>query len=704
MSQAPVLNGRTRKILKRDDPELLHELTRKADDTLEILYPEPVLADITTITDGLRGEAGPLMDIVAEVEQLRYGTDETPEKFKRQLEGNRRIRSNLTDNEIQRVASMITRNPYEVHSPTVGEDPDAVARADKRQQWGSNFFPAMERKGGSLRRMVIDSALTMSYGAYELYRTDSYDKLGKDLERREGETDQAYKKRTDPELMKASPLYGLRAVTAKNCWYRKDDEGVEHAVISDWKAYRYIYVNTREKYGQKKLDELKWPKPGDPGWQSAFNNTFSGQTFRQTDSTGNRPVVETIRYYDRCWYAYIVGSTLVELKRHHFRRVPVFPVECIPTSSDLPGQRTRGLTFGTRSLEFALNDRLTADHDRGMTFGRPKPVVETAVGGKLTLDRSKRPARIDLSDPRRTPQLNEGQRIVDAYGQFKPDTNEVMLTTFINLFQRSGQNPIAQGASPGADPAGYTVATLVGQVNDLYGIVLLNDARVAGEILDTVVFDIRDYVEEVVYLPVFKDSKYGNQVVTWLALDPEDVDECPFAVTCDPTDQQNKLARVQTYTGGWKDGVISRRRLQQDGYDIQNHQEEDDQIIVERVLEAVVPFLVDNALSIVMAGVSSAAQQSAMVADAQAQAMAAQGGGSGLVGADGSTPISSGAPMNPASPQPPTVGAGASAASQQAASPGPNGGGRLPVSRAMAGQNQGYVPPAGQGAPPQRGG
>lgn len=692
MSAFPALQPGAADVLKRDDPALLLEARKKREEADKIRYPEPTLGDLQRGVEGLRAAWEPWVQKADEFEKVRFLRDEMPEKYKRQLEGEVRIRSRLSHNEILRVVSMLTRNGYKVDSPSSGTSGPAQASATKRKRWGKEFFPSMERKARSpLRRIILDSATSIGMGAWELYRTEAYHGLDDEtLEVKDGETEEEYEQRTDGQLKEQGCPYGLRAITGKALKYLPDEDGLCKAVIIEWKAYRQVYADALENLSAEKLEELRMPKPGDQGW----TNSVSAWGQNYIDGTGSEPLVETWRYYDRRWFVYVVAGRIVEGPvLHHWGRVPIFPVEGIVTSSSLIAERIQGITYGMIDLETALNDQLTYAHDTTITYGKPKPVVEIMPGGSQMLDRQKNPVRIDLTSAG-APQLPVGAHIVDAYREFQPKLTELFTGTLLNLWQRSGINPVAQGASPGADPAGYTVNTLITAANDLYQTILENDARAAGEVLDTVMADIRDNYGDQAFLPS-EGSGEARGTVEFLGLGPKDISKAPMRVTIDPSSEQNRMARVQQLTDGWKSGVVPRQVLQIDGYGAESTEDWDDLIVEEQVEQRLTPMLVDLAFQEIMRGVAPQAFQSMYgttqqapassgLVDAQGNPLPPSGGGGGA-GAPGG-----GGEMAP--PQPASVG-GAAAAASDGASGGAN------FSTVMAGQDRGYVPPASASAP-----
>lgn len=245
----------------------------------------------------------------------------------------------------------------------------------------------------------------------------------------------------------------------------------------------------------------------------------------------------------------------------------------------------------------------------------------------------------------------------------------------LNLWERSGLNPVAQGQSPGADPAGYTVNTLIGAAQANYEGPLDNEATTFSRMAHFIRQLISKTFGEKVYLPASVAGRGGR--AEWLALGPEQVDDSPVIVTTDPLSDANRLALRQSLTQAWKDGLIARSKVQREGFNVDDPEAMDDEIIEDTAIEKLVGLLIDNTLLEVRMDLAQT------LPPAGAPAPGAPGGpggpgGPGQPGADvGAVP----APANP-----PTVGSVGSIGDAPA---GPRA---LPVSRARAGQGGGPPP------------
>ncbi len=653
-------------------------------------YPKPDKADIEELYQRLKPDFDLLHNLMGENRDVRYMRDETPKKWARRLQGARRFRSRLSHNETMRVAAMMTRNAPKVRVPQSGKYSADEKRGDKQSRWSNNLLPALERRSSRpLIRRFCDALCGDGMGVFEFYLTDNpvYDNLDttpRDIpDPKTGEMRQETPKevldRTESDLMGAPLPFGLRTVDPLAVFYEEDEDGICAALIVEQKPYRQVY-NTLKRKSAEQQQKYYLPRPGTNGWpvdSTSFTETWFSQELSGGSETNAQNSVLTMRYYDREWYSYIVGGIAVDgPRRHGLPGMPIFVTLGMVTSSSNKHEMVQGVTWGMKDMELTVNDLMTLELDVRYTTSRHRPVIETDSTGRAMETKNGKPAVLDLSGDA-VPYLAPGQHIVDAFANFKPQGNHEMVNAILGLYQRSGLNPIAQGESPGADPAGYTVNSLTQAAQSQYEILLDNFARTLGNIVDFARLTVRDTIREKVYLSVpMADNKQGG--TEWLALGPDDVDETPSIVVIDPLSDANRISVRQSLEQGNKEGFVSHRRVQSEGYNIDDPDAEDDDIAVD-------------------AAVNDLLQ--AAIEEAKATIYGRQAPPSGLVGPDGNPlppsgggqqPTANGA--QPAQPQAPTVGAGNAAASQFGAQPGPA---RQSAVSAQAGQARGMAATGG---------
>lgn len=502
------------------------------------------------------------------VRDVRYHRDQLPPKWQDQLEGATRIRSNLSNTEIGNARGLLGRNPIKVSIPPIGSLSNAVERANHEQRWCDSLPAALERETGHPLIQEVDDALVEGgICAVEVYLTDAYDGIDFNQTKATGdlagdaleETDAEYASRVEAELMTCGLPFGVRPVDPLSLLFDRDQYGVYVAVVSERKPYRVVFDDIRKKMTPKQFKSRNYPEP----WSE-------GVAERYTDYTGEGMVL-TRKYYDRRWYVYMVGSEIVEVKEHGMPGVPVLIGYGWVTSSPTLGEKYQGVTWGMVGLERALNDRLTLDFDVQVTYSRPLPYIESAVGAQMIMEQGTNRAKV-LDLTRGVIQLNPGQQLKDATASFKVQRTEG-LDILMGLFTRSGMNPVAQGESPGTDPSGYAINALQNSAQSRYKPFMDGKQRFWGNVFDFVRLVVRDVVAEDVYITAPMDDANPNSGLEWMKYGPDDVTETPCTVYVDPLDDTNRAAIAAWLGNGVDRGLVPEEELMKRGYGAQSTSE-----------------------------------------------------------------------------------------------------------------------------------
>lgn len=662
-----ILSPEALRQLKADDPQLARQYEAQRIAELDRLYPKPDTSELLEHHDDLRSGASGWHTTIRKNRTARYLQDKLPDKWQRDLKDGRRVFTRLSHNEIMRVVSAQTRNPWKFRVPPRGSTETARQRAQKQTRWLNQLLPALERRSKTaLRRIVADNQVGDSLGIWFVYLTQSYDSL--DLERGPDESDNEYLKRTEPLLQEAQLPFGVRSLDPLSVLWDMDEEGLECAYIHEIKPKRREYARLKREKSEEEFAKLGLDSPGKAG-QPPY-----GDTRERPANT-----VECIHYFDRRWYAYWVDGQLVDGPvEHRMPGVPLFLQEGMVTGSPNLSERLQGITWGMVDMEVAMNDLLTKEIDNAFTYGRPKAVIETPANGELMYDERERskPTVLDLSQPG-VPQLNPGQQLKNAYQGFSPYPTEHVQQAILSLWQRSGLNPIAQGESPGSDTAGFTVNTLTGAAQNLYEVNLDNEARAGSAMADFIRLLIRDTIGLPVYLstPMADKQKGGTE---WLGLGPEDIDETPSELTIDPLSDVNRLAVQQSLRQGNKEGYVPKREVQVRGFAADDPEAWDDEMAIDFAVQSLDAMAIEEAKAAIFAAQQPPPKPTILGPDGQPLPP--------------SEPSGQGIGAAPAPLQAPTVGAEQAQASK--VTPGPA---RLQPSTAMAGQNRMAIPPEGAG-------
>lgn len=678
-------------------PELAEqpEEEREAEDRLRRRnadYPRPTQGDIEEFVERAKRFFDPLHQSIRVERERRFLRDKTPEKWAKSLRDGRRFHSRLSYNEILAVVGAQTDNPPKVKiSPEGAKGRTKEGDRDKasfEQRWCQYLLPALERKAGpdGLRRMWVDAQSADGLVAYELYLdSDAYDAIDTspqlvfDAEhgRERYETDEEVMERTDEAMRSAEFPIGMRVTIADALLFDRDENGdVRTCAIVENKPRPLVREAARKRGYYDAIDKLDIPGPYSQGvpWQGGHG--------QRSNPGGDADYCETIRFYDRRWYAYIVDGKVVDGPReHHLPGVPVFIGPGIVTSSPNIEDRYQGICAGLGSIEVAVNDFMTLALDEGFLLAKPKYVVETPPQGDLIfIEGTQKSERLDL-DSEGVQQLNPGQKLVNALADHNPFLPLELFGHLLGFWGKNTLNPVAMGQSPGADAAGYTVSALQDSAWTKYRDNINTEARVLEKVVDFVRRMIRDTIRDKVWLSVpMDDGKEGG--TEWLALGPDDITDTPCKVTINPFTEQQKYQRRQSLMEGNERGFVPRSMVMRDGYDIEDVGSASDELIMDAAEQMTSQWAITTAMEELRMTTQPAAGVSPLA---------------GLVDPQG-RPLdqvanemrASGA--MPSDPNAPSVGAEASAASQDpfARQPGPGG---MSASEARGGQPSNYTPP-----------
>lgn len=648
----------TRELARSGDTSLLRELESKNKPNI----PKPDLPYIMATYEDLRSAYTDWRRAAKEERDRRYFKDQLPKKMqKEQLDG-RRYYTRMTHNEIMRVVAQQTDNPPRFLVPASGPYSHDKEKGQKQTRWANNLIEALERqaknrRGANLRRRAVDVQNEIGFAAFEIYLTNAYDGI-----KAEGAPDESPAKQLErlASLTRQRKLpFGVRVVDGLDLLLDEDDDFGTVAMICQEKPL----ASVKRKYGDGVTDA---PKPGSIGY---------GMDQANADRPSGVTTVPTIRYYDDRWYCYIVNGVIVDgPKEHGLPGNPVIPFYGPVTGSANMEQGVQGICWGMGPSEIALNDIITIMMDTQWKNRQPKFVIETASDGRLIPDETHpdKPATLDLSDLEAVQQLNPGQVLKNAYENWEPWFQLPLVNLLFQVWGKSAQNPIAQGESPGADTAGYTVATLSDNAATVYKDNILNEARAWGQVVDFIRLMIRDTIKVPVPLTVpMADRRKGG--VEWLDLGPEDITEVPTLTRIDPNSDAHRLANRQSWMEGNKAGYVPRREVQVNAFGADDPEGWDDEIVLDGLRERLAQLAVEHGLQDAQAVSTPPAGNPWQAGPGQQPPPQPSGAGGGPSG-----PATPG--PQPPPPNAPSVGAAQSAATRQFAG------------AARGGQDSGYVP------------
>ena len=690
--------------IKEFDPESAARLQRGRKAALDNELPEPTEDDINRLRirldsffhDWIHGDGGqnsatedadgatdpaPIgVPGLMRIRAMRYHKDQMPQKYRELLAAPYRFRSNLTANEIDRTVALATRNMPKIGIAAAGREPEDRRKSQSETRWANMLLPSLERAAGEpLLYPFADALFEGGVGYFEVFQTGAYDTL--DFDQGAGETDDAYVARTDSALLKAEMPFGVRVPDPLAVRIGLNDYGAQCALVIETKPYRQVFARLEARVSQDQLDALKLPKPGDRGAPVVAGMSSGGWT------VGDDGSVECIRYLDPRWYCYMVAGKIVTSEEHGMPGLPIIPSWGSVTSSSNFAQKYQGIVWGTIDQEQAINDLVTTELDIGIQFARPKATIETPVGGRLRGPDGK-PQNIDLRGINGVPELMPGQKVVDAFKDFKSHIDPRLLAFIMQLRQNSSLNPVAAGESPGADPSGFAINSLQASTQMRYEVLIDNYGRTVGQLVDFIRKMVKEGpIAEQVNLAIEGD----DGVVENLSLGPDDISDVPCVVAVDSMNDVNRLAQRDSLMVGNERGFVPRRIVMELGFGATDARAWDDELFEDEITRAVQGLAVQHSIMLVSPQPQDPMLQPTAPTDAGA---ADGGGGGGDQGGHNNREQQAGAPSgdNGATPAPTpgsTVGR-AGARASQGGSPGSRS-----AARARGGQqprNQGVGP------------
>lgn len=495
--------------------------------------PEPDIEYITALRDKGLSDLSSFRDNLVSIRRNRYGKTTTPTGILNTLKNITRIFTGLSNNEVGRVASTLTRNVPEI---LINSDDDA------QQKFFNAFLQYQEQRNlGGLIYQTVDSMAESGWAFWEWYIDPDVDDL--EIEQEPDETPAQFRKRIEPVIRKAGPILRIRTCDPEAAIWDPLSEDMKYFILAERKSAPIL---KRELQGlpKKERDEEDPDLPGEYDRGVPYQGGYS--------FLSGHTEVETIRYWDEKWYCYIVAGEIIECEPHGFATIPIsaFPGKVTGTSN--PSDRVQGIVHTLWQNEEIQDTLLTKDVDDVLTYGGPKVAL---IADKDTLamppgDDGHVPT-VDLSDPKKTPFLPPGYKIADAYAGFQLNEGTSVRNNLQAYYNRAAMNEVSSGAAPGADVAGYTVNALQTASLTNYGPFLTN---LQNGISKGVARIARPFYVRL-GIPISIASPHKAQA--WLTIRPNQWDDSPVSCTVSPLADIQKMQITQLLAQLKNSGVIS---------------------------------------------------------------------------------------------------------------------------------------------------
>lgn len=264
----------------------------------------------------------------------------------------------------------------------------------------------------------------------------------------------------------------------------------------------------------------------------------------------------------------------------------------------------RQLTRMAEAAELIINKRNTLEVPEGYI-----PETDAVEGGDT------KPRQWVFTDEY-AETLPPGAKIVDP---FSGAENVYAAMPFIQLlFQittQHGPSPLLKGISPGAAGSGYRDNSLYLMAKQQFEYIIASLQECITQLIIWLEWLLVNHIKQEIYI--------GEQ-----SIQPSDITDWPAIISVElkPSLPQNLLAEGQFWESQRQAGNVSRRYVREKGLGIEQPDDMENEVDLEQLMDQIKPYLMMDALATVL--------NKGPMANNQSQE-------SGLVGPDGSTPISS---------------------------------------------------------------
>lgn len=577
---------------------------------------------VARLLNDLRWELQGFHTKIREIEALKYYEDEVPTSPQANPTGRSNVKIGLTDQLLETVKASMLANPPIVHVEPLRSHAKAQENATQREKYHQAKLEEM-LGGDNNPNLIAELIESQLMGLGVLKTGEAIAKWGDpaERERQDGETADDHRDRVKAIKVKGSHPSG-EVIVHPIATYCRPGVGsrVEEIIEHSYKSKRTIY----EQY------EL-WDRSmrGEGGTYinkttAAVVKTLSGmpdqfiRTLPQGVNTTNYVLV-TEYWNPKVYQVYVNGQKVHEEVGRP--SVCYFLAPGRSSSSKDPDKYAVSIAENLRHNEPEINNSLS----------RMVEATDLIVNKRLTLEvpESYVP-EVDVDDQEgttrpRTWQFNSdyaealpaGANIRDPYeGTHNVFAAAPVVNQLIQIASQHSVNPIMQGISPGAAGSGYRDNSLFMIAQSKYSYIIQSTQNCLSAFFE--------YQEDLIQYNIQQECWCGG-----VSLSPTDIAAWPAKIKVEfkPKLPQNLIAEGQFWEAMRSVGNVSRRYTREVGLNIENPDEMDKEVMLEKAQEQLVQFILQDVLGLVLGAGS-------------------QQPGSGLVGPDGQ-PIQSGAGAGP---------------------------------------------------------
>lgn len=519
---------------------------------------------------------------VKELEALRYLEDHIYLGKQEQVTG-QEIRIGLSAELNENVKAAVTANPPITHFTPGRDGADAQENSSKREKFWNAVLRWMNYPTPTIDNWV-DGVLSLGYSTLKVANTpwpfdETHAKGKREKAADYNERMRAYKRKWGPPLsmVNVHPLSSFFDPGATI------GGRIQEFIEYGWKSKATVFGQYNIRDDRDLASKVVPIMPSQP-------EQFVRPLPKGVDTSTMCLVLE---YYNPQWYqVYVNRQKVYEIE---WPNVCYFPTPGRSTSSTDPDKWGLSIAENLRKNEPIINRNLTrlAETTERLVKKRlvltvPEGEVDPATGG-MSEDGNPTTRSISLKDDS-IETLRPGEEIKDPFAGIERAYDALpFIQMMIQITGQHGVSPIFKGLPPGAAGSGYRDNSLYMMARSQFNYIMNNLNYNVAQVVEWMEWCLVHHIKEPIYI--------GN-----LSLSPSDVEKWPCEIKAEfkPVLPQNFIAEGEFWSRMAATDMSSKRRAREQGLGIEQPDEEDDQILIEKTQQLLGTVLIQDVAQTVL--------------------------------------------------------------------------------------------------------
>lgn len=340
------------------------------------------------------------------------------------------------------------------------------------------------------------------------------------------------------------------------------------------------------KYGLKtSKSSSSWRSSADPNYNKAMWQV-EGYDPMGTPAVTPEEMATVIEFWSGEQHMLIVDDKVVyDIDNPYEGYLPYFPFYGRSSSQREPENEGISAIKGLSGLVPGLNSLLTMKHQ--VAYSEAYPIHIKHYASKDLADADADPAPKVIVPGQFLKEVEgEEYRILDRPGA-SSDLRE-MVAEFKEMINLTGMADVLRGQSPGANSPGWLVSQLTDNAKAVFRPLRDNLNTAVSKAYEFILCMVDNVINEDV--PLLSKRAGTSSGQRWVSIGPKEIDgyygievELPAGAVSD------KIMRGQFWAGMQQGGYVSRRRVQEEGLEIEHPEVEDRQILAEDLRKMLSP-------------------------------------------------------------------------------------------------------------------